>query len=103
MATLDAVFHPGDDEGGKLDNLAAVTSSAEIVIGNHVIFVVSGTGAFHIRFGNSGMGAAAATSFYVPSGAMPMFDLGKAWDRIRIFNPDAAATIDVHYLILARS
>jgi hypothetical protein len=77
-------------------------STGEIVLYKNALFLFSVTGSTgaNIKFGNAGMPAAAATDFLVPNGTVVQFDLGTAYDRIRVF---AAATATYSIQILSRS
>jgi hypothetical protein len=90
MATELSTFHPTGENLGATVN--ATSSSAEIVIGTNRIFLLRTSGASNVKFGNTGMGAAAATDWIIPANnTVPdMFDMGDAVDRIRIYNPGGA-------------
>lgn len=101
MATRKMIAVPGTEGGTTVSALATVSSSAEIVIGNNAIFMISATGPINIRFGKSGMAAASASDFYLPMNSPATFDLSDIHDRIRVFNP-GTGSIDVHILPLSR-
>lgn len=107
MAVMDAILTPGEPRGTQTAGLGASASTAELLLGPQQIFVISGRGAsgasasLHIRFGRTGMAAAAATDFFVPACAMPTFDTGSEFTHVRVFNPNAGA-IDVHILKLSK-
>lgn len=102
MATYTAIFVPAKPLPTKVSALAASTSSAELVFSNYAILAISATGDCHVAFGNSGMADAATTGWRITSGAVHQFELSGAYDRIKIFNPNAGA-IDVYVMPLARS
>lgn len=66
--------------------LGAAASTAEIVLGNEAVFAITCTGDFHVKFGNSGMAAAAATDFQYPANSVQTLQTGDHTDRIRIFS-----------------
>lgn len=66
--------------------LGAAASSAEIVFANDSILLITCTADFHVKFGNSGMAAAAATDFQFPANSVQQLYLGDHCDRIRIFS-----------------
>lgn len=102
MATFQAIFVPATPTPTKSAGLGGTTSTAEIVFNNNAIIAVQATGNCQIRFGNAGMAAADNTAWFIPSGATQEFDLGSAYDRVRIFNPGASA-IDVYIMQLSRN
>lgn len=102
MATFQAVFVPAAANPTKVAALGATTSTAELVFNNNAIIAVQATGNCQIRFGNAGMAAADNTAWFVASGSIQEFDLGNAYDRIRIFNP-TAGNIDVYVMQLSRN
>lgn len=63
----------------------AGASTAEIVLGTNCIFAINATADINIKFGNSGMGAAAATDYRIPANQQTTLDTGSAFDRIRVF------------------
>jgi hypothetical protein len=89
MATFQSIFVP-DSTTDQSATLGATTSTAEIVLGANTKIAIIASGAFNIRFGNAGMGAASATNFQIPSSAIAEYDLGDHQDRLRIFNPGAS-------------
>lgn len=97
MATFTSIFIP---VGGSTSSAAtadlngtvnAASSSAEIVLGRYQIFAINASGDVNIRFGNSGMPAAAATDFRIPSGVVATYQVPEQWDRLRLFNNGASA------------
>lgn len=99
MAIIDAIFTPSDGDMAslKITALGTSTSSAAVVLGVNRTFSISATGAYHIKFGLSGIGASDVGDFYVPDGQIFTFNTGRVASHIRIFNPSAAATINVHF------
>jgi hypothetical protein len=66
--------------------LATVTSSAAIPI-NFPAFNFRANVEMNIRFGSTGIPAAAATDFQVPANTIVTFAMTKQCNVIRIFNP----------------
>lgn len=86
MAVFASVFVPSGEPA--VTATLAGASSAEIVLGTNRIFKISATGASNvlaIKFGNAGMGAAAATDYVLPPNTESFFDTGDAYSSIRIF------------------
>jgi hypothetical protein len=98
MSTFAAIFNP---IGGATANtntadlsatLGGTTSTAELLAGQkNSLFAINANGDINIRFGNSGMPAAAATDYRIPSGVTAVYQLTAQHDRIRIFNPGAGS------------
>jgi hypothetical protein len=88
VATLDAVFIPSNDQTSA--SLGATTSTAEIVVGKNRIVMISAGVDMTVKFGISGMTAAAITDIPVWAKTYQRFDTGE-YDRIRIFNVTAGA------------
>lgn len=97
MAIFSGIFIPvggATANSATADQSAAVTgttSTAEIVLGRYQLFAINASGDINIRFGNSGMPAAAATDFRIPSGVVATYQVPAQWDRLRIFNPSATS------------
>lgn len=85
----------------KIAALANTTSSAEVVLGNKVLFAIVGSGSFYLKLGKSGMSAAAVTDFLIPSGTVITLDMTSQYDSLRVFNNSGGA-IDVHIQPLSR-
>jgi hypothetical protein len=66
--------------------LGAAASTAEIVLGIQQLFLISSAGDFHVKFGNAGMAAAAATDFLFPANTVQTLYTGDHTDRIRVFS-----------------
>lgn len=66
--------------------LGAAASTAEIVLGNNASFFITCAGDFHVKFGNSGMAAAAASDFQFPANSVQHLFTGDHTDRIRVFS-----------------
>lgn len=64
-------------------------SSGEVILGVNALFIFSSDTDSNLKFGVSGMAAAAVTDFYIPAKTLVRFDLGAAFDRVRIFNTTA--------------
>lgn len=96
MAVFTSILTPvgGSTAGSTTADLngtiTTVTSSAEIVLGRYQLFAINASGDINIRFGNSGMPAAAATDFRIPSGVIATYQIPQQYDRFRIFNPTGA-------------
>ena len=97
MAQLDhiLVLVPGGDL--KTAALGTSASTAEIVVAVNKKFTITVTGDFHLKRGLAGMGAAANTDMLFLKGTYTV-QSSIAWDRIRVFNPDASNTIDIHVM-----
>lgn len=89
-----------EPSGDHVESLASVTSSAAIVIGTRKKFILTVDGDFNIKRGLVGVGAAAATDGLMTAGSYTMMSASKAWDRIRIYNPNGSAvSISVIFLM----
>jgi hypothetical protein len=95
------ILVPSSSAPQKVAALASSTSSGELVFGVNSIIAVNATKDITIKFGQSGMAAAAATDWRIPANTIREFDLGQAFDRLRVFNLDAAAT-DVYIGVFSR-
>jgi hypothetical protein len=103
MAVFNAILVPGKERGTKIAALAAITSSAEVLLGPNVIFAINATKDITIAFGATGMGAALATDgFRIPANSTFTFDMGRSLTAFRVFNLDGAATADVYYMPLSK-
>lgn len=94
MATFDALF-PFSDEAPTKQTIGNGASGAAISVGANRKLMISATGAFHVKFGVTGMGAAAATDFLVPSAGIFVTTTTDSKTHVRIFN-DSGASIDVY-------
>lgn len=103
MAVFSAILVPSNDAPIKVAALAASTSSAELVMSNNRIFAINADQDITIRFGTSGMAAADATFYRIPANQQTTFDLGGAFDRIRVFNQAAATAANVYIELLSRT
>lgn len=96
MAIFTSIFVPvgGSTAGSATADLSGsvtnATSSGEIVMGRYQLFAINASGDINIRFGNSGMPAAAATDFRIPNGAIAVYQCPAQWDRFRLFNNGAS-------------
>src|SRR5690348_17084315 len=90
MADFAGIFVPPAPGQAQSSTLATVTSTAELVFGNRTRLAIVVTGAAAVRFGNSGMAAASAADALIPPNTLVVFNLGDAYDRIRIFNVGAS-------------
>jgi hypothetical protein len=97
MATFSSIFIPvgGSTASAATADLSAAlggtTSTAEIILGRYTIFAINANGDINIRCGNSGMPAAAATDFRIPSGVIATYQVPEQWDRIRLYNASATS------------
>lgn len=101
---FSAVLTPWSATGGIQDTtksaaLTAATSTAEIVLGNNVTFVVWGTQQINVRFGPAGLGAATATDFGIPANTLVILDTGEEFKSIRVFNNGSGAA-DIYVMRL---
>jgi hypothetical protein len=85
MAVQSHILVPGGSPAVTA-TLGANASSAEIVLGKNCIFLVVCVAACQIKFGNTGMSAADATSQSIPSNYPMTFDTGDQFTSIRIFS-----------------
>lgn len=100
MAVNDFIARPADTAPIKVAALAASASSAEVSLGSNTIFAINGSDHFHIKFGLTGMAAAAATDFRVPKDVTIVLDTSR-FTHIRVYNSTVAA-IDVYVLVLSK-
>lgn len=100
MAIQSAILSISGELCNKTAALANGASTAEIILGPDCIFVINATKDMTIRFGTSGMPAAAATDYRVPANQQTTF-YTSVFDRIRVFNVDTAAG-DVYVQKLSR-
>jgi hypothetical protein len=93
MATFTSIFIPvgGSTAGATTADLSGTVtngaSSGEIILGRYQIFAINANGDINMRFGSSGMPAAAATDFRLPNGVVVTYQVPAQWDRMRIWNP----------------
>lgn len=97
MATFSSILIPvgGSTAGSTTADLSAsisaTTSTSEIILGRYQFFAINGNGDLNIRFGNSGMPAAAATDFRIPSGVIAVYQIPQQYDRFRLYNAAAGS------------
>ena len=97
MATLSSILVPvgGSTAGSSTADISAsiggTSSSAEIVLGRYQHFAINANSDINIRFGNSGMPAAAATDFRIPAGVIAIYKIPMQYDRFRLFNAAAGS------------
>lgn len=97
MAIFTSIFVPagGSTAGSTTADLSgtvlATSSSAEIVLYRYQLFVINANGDINIRFGNSGMPAAAATDYRIPVNGTAVYQLPQQYDRFRLYNPGASS------------
>jgi len=99
LARSDAILIPSGEAVLKTSPTTG-TSTTEQELGPHQIFAIVGDGNFHIKFGRTGMGAAAATDFLIPSNTIVVLDTGSAFTHVRLFNP-TGSTINLYILPLS--
>jgi hypothetical protein len=102
MAVLAAILLPGQDPDIKVAGLAATTSTAEQLLGKNKLFAINATQDICIKFGVTGMSAAAATNFRIPANQTAVFDTGEAFTHIRVFNLGSSAA-DIYAKGLSRN
>lgn len=102
MATIDAILVPATLRGTKVVSLAAITSTAEILIGHNVLLALNSDQDITIRFGPTGMGAADDSDFRIPQGVTIVFDMGRDKDYIRFFNRSDSTAANIWYLPLSK-
>lgn len=103
MAVFSSVFIPGSDAVIKVAGLATTTSSAEQTLGKHKLFAINATQDITIKFGVTGLAAAAATDFRIPANTNVVFDTGSQITSIRVFNLSGTTAADVYVLGLSLS
>lgn len=106
----------GGIENVTTQSLATATSGAEIALGPRQVFMLTAfaattpTGAsnINIKFGGTGLSAAAATDMALPisgpgfSVAPILFETGEEFSSIRIFN-NTSATVNVFVMLVNRA
>jgi hypothetical protein len=96
MAIFTSIFVPvggsttGSSTADVSGTLTATTSTGEIIVNRYSLFVINANGDINIRFGNSGMPAAAATDFRIPANTMAVYQVPAQWDRFRLYNAGAS-------------
>lgn len=85
MAVFSHILVPGGSPAITA-TLGAAASSAEIVLGNRCVFLLVCSAACQIKFGNTGMGAAAATDLLIPANVPMTFDTSDQFTSVRIFS-----------------
>lgn len=85
MAVQSHILVPGGSPAVTA-TLGATSSSAEIVLGKNCIFVIVCSAACQIKFGNTGMAAAAATDLLIPASVPMTFDTSDQFTSVRIFS-----------------
>jgi hypothetical protein len=84
--------------GSCVKNTVTNASTNEIVIGKNVMFIITADDDTFIKFGNSGMGAAANTDFYIPAKVPFTFDLGDHLTSVRVFCAGTSKNIYIQTL-----
>ncbi len=85
----------------KVAGLANAASSSEVVVGSKALFAISGTVAFYLKLGVSGMAAAAVTDMYIPANTLVTLDMTSQYDRLRVYN-NSGGSGDIHIQPLSR-
>lgn len=101
MATFAATYSPAKSIPTKVSALATTASSAELLFSQDRIIAIVATGNCQVVFGITGLAAADATGWFIPSGAVHQFDLGQM-TAIRVYNP-TGGNIDVYVMELAKA
>ena len=94
MASLDFIMVFDDKDPNKNAALADAASTAEFELGTDQVFSIIATGAFHLKMGLVGLGAADAGDDLFPANAKAVIDTGRN-THIRVFN-DSGAAIDIY-------
>lgn len=94
MSVIAGVFTPATDTASAA--LGATTSTAEIAVGANRLIRISASGDATVKFGLTGMGAAAATDIPVWGKTYQDFFTGE-FTHIRIFNTTASS---INYFIV---
>ena len=102
MAVFSSILCPTQNACIKVASLGTTTSSAEQVLGTNVVFAINADQDITIKFGVSGMGAAAATDFRIPQNQTYTFDTGYYIDRIRVFNMNGTTAANVYIQPLSK-
>lgn len=95
MATITSIFVPaggstvGSTTADVTGTITTLASTAEIILGRYQLFALNANGDINIRFGNTGMPAAAATDFRLPAGSIVTYRIPAQYDRFRLFNAGA--------------
>src|SRR5580704_5299 len=93
MATISSIFVPaggstaGSNTADVNGTVSATSSSSEIILSRYQVFAINANGDVNIRFGNSGMPAAAATDFRIPVGFIATYQIPQQYDRFKLYNP----------------
>ena len=84
MATLDAILLPGIEDGTQINDLAALTASADVDLGVNSKFSIIGTGAFNIAFSSNATGpnlTAASQVWQFDDSAVSYVDITTAFNN----------------------
>lgn len=93
MARLASILSPagastsGSSTSDLSGTILTTASSTEILLGEYRIFAINASGDVNIRFGRTGMPAAAATDFRIPGGAIAEYAMPQNFTHIRLYNP----------------
>jgi hypothetical protein len=101
MAVADHILIPTGASPTKASP-AASASTAEILLGGTTIFSIVCTGNCHVKFGTTGMAAAAVTDHFIAANTKEVYNLSRNFTAIRVFNPTGAG-IDVYVSTFALS
>jgi hypothetical protein len=102
MATFDAILIPAQKAPIKIAGLAASTSTVEQAFGVNEIIAINSDQDITIRFGQPGLAASDATFFRIPANTTPVFDLGRAWPSIRLFNLSTTTAANIYIQAMAK-
>lgn len=95
MPVMSAIMAFSGEANSNTAALTAGSSTSEIVLGTNAVFVINADQDIAIKFGNSGMAAAAATDYRIPANQQTTLDTGTAYSSIRVWNLAASATAHV--------
>lgn len=101
MALFDSLLVIGEARGTRVQS-AAITSTAEILLGKNIKFWFCADQDTHLRFGATGLGAADATDMYVPVKTPVMLDTGNDFTAFRAFNASTTTTANIHYIRMSQ-
>lgn len=102
MAIFAHVLVPAGEAAIKIAALAASTASSEQVLGNGMLFAINGDQDLTIAFGVAGMAAPTNAAFRIPANQTYTFDLGRNYDRIRVFNLSSTTAANIYIQPLSR-
>lgn len=103
MARFASILIPAGDADIKISSLAAVTASSIQTIGKNRIFVVNADQDITIQFGNVAGPAftPSAANYRIPANQQTTFDMGQAFDSLKVFNLSGTTAANVFLKILS--